>query len=319
MLLDRRNLMGAIAAAAAGPAAARMQPGRVPLRHDAVRSLIDRYVADGRVPGAVVALVEPGAAKPVFVSAGVTAFGGSARATPDTLWRIYSMTKPITGMAVMQRVATGELKLDQPIADIMPEFKAMQVLVDPAKSLESRPAVRPITVRHLLTHTAGFSYTIAGNGPLEKEYRRLGIQPGSVPAFLQPGDGALPDLQVMAASLAGLPLALDPGTAWRYSISLDVAGALLERLTGMSFDKVLEQQLLGPLGMRDTGFWARDPARLAANYLWTAPGTTAPLAKPIPISAMPVASTTSRGNGTNSGMIGMKPSGFLRWMMPTPK
>ena len=306
MMLDRRRLLAAIAAAAAGPAAARLQPVQAPLRHDAVQALIENYVAQGRVPGAVVALIEPGGAKPVFVSAGVTAFGGTAKATPDTLWRIYSMSKPITGMAVMQRVATGELKLDQPIADIMPEFKAMRVLIDPAKGLESREAARPITVRHLLTHTAGFSYTIAGNGPLEKEYKRLGIQPGSVPAFLQPGDGALPDLQVMAQSLAGLPLALDPGTAWKYSISLDVAGALLERLTGMSFDQVLEQQILGPLGMKDTGFWAKDKTRLAANYLWTAPGTTKVLEKPIPISVLEKDGFTTRPRllSGGGGMVG---------------
>lgn len=298
--VDRRQMLQAIAMAAAGAGAAGRAgaqlplPPLAPLRHDAVQSLIDEYVAQGRVPGAVVALVEPGKHKPVFVSAGVTAFGGSTKVTPDTLWRVYSMSKPITAMAIMQRVATGELKLDQPIADIMPEFRQMTVLIDPAKGLESRPAARPITVRHLLTHTAGFSYSINGNGPLEKEYRRIGIQPGSVPAFLQPGEGPLPDLQVMATALAGLPLALDPGTAWKYSVGLDVAGALLERLTSKTFDTVLEQQILGPLGMRDTGFWAQDKARLAANYLWTAPGTTKRLDKPIPISLLEKDGFTTR-------------------------
>ena len=285
----------AAAGGTAGRAAAQLPLRRLaPLRHDAVQQMIDAYVAKGAVPGAVVALIEPGRHKPVFVSAGVTAFGGTEKATPDTLWRLYSMSKPITGMAIMQRVATGELQLDQPIADIMPEFKDMKVAIDPAKGLESRPAARPITIRHLLTHTAGFTYAINGNGPLEREYKRMGIQPGSVPAFLQPGEGALPDLQVMATALAGLPLALDPGTAWKYSVSLDVAGALLERLTGKSFDQVLEQQILGPLGMADTGFWAKDRSRLAANYLWTAPGTTARLEKPIPISALEKDGFTTR-------------------------
>jgi CubicO group peptidase (beta-lactamase class C family) len=295
LAFDRRQMLSAIAMAAAGPAAAQLpMPRQAPLRHDAVQSLVDAYVAKGAVPGAVVALVEPGRHKPVFVSAGVTAFGGSDKATPDTLWRLYSMSKPITAMAIMQRVAMGELRLDQPVAEIMPEFKDMKVAIDPTKSLESRPAARPITIRHLLTHTAGFTYSINGNGPLEREYRRMGIQPGSVPAFLQPGDGALPDLQVMAAALAGLPLALDPGTAWKYSVSLDVAGALLERLTRQSFDQVLQQQIFGPLGMKDTAFWAKDKARLAANYLWTAPGTTKVLEKPIPISALEKDGFTTR-------------------------
>jgi CubicO group peptidase (beta-lactamase class C family) len=297
---DRRQMLQAIAVAAAGTGVASRAMAKAgdgalpPLRHDAVQSLIDAYVAQGRVPGAVVALVEPGKHKPVFVSAGVTAFGGSTKVTPDTLWRVYSMSKPITAMAVMQRVATGDLKLDQPIAEIMPEFRGMRVLVDPAGGLESRPATRAITVRHLLTHTAGFTYAINGNGPLEREYKRMGIQPGSVPAFLQPGEGPLPDLQVMATALAGLPLVQEPGTAWKYSVGLDVAGALLERLTSLTFDKVLQQQILGPLGMTDTGFWAQDKARLAANYLWTAPGTTKRLDKPIPISVLEKDGFTTR-------------------------
>jgi CubicO group peptidase (beta-lactamase class C family) len=193
------------------------------------------------------------------------------------------MSKPVTAWAVMQRVAAGELALDEPIAQHMPEFARMQVLIDPKAGLESRPANTPITVRHLLTHTAGFSYAISGNGPLEREYKRLGIQPGSVPGFLQPGEGALPDLQAMAAFLAGLPLALEPGTAWKYSVGLDVAGALLERVAGETLDRVLERQLFGPLGMASTGFWARDAQRLAGNYLWVDRKTGKPSAAPDPV------------------------------------
>ncbi|WP_164156943.1 serine hydrolase domain-containing protein [Sandarakinorhabdus rubra] len=289
--LDRRNLLGALAAAAAGsamarPAMAQIGLGRrqpAPLRHDAVQSLIDAYVKEGRVPGAVVALVEPGAHRPVFLTAGVTQFGGSETVSPDTLWRIYSMSKPITAWAVMQRVAAGDLRLDQPIAEILPEFARMSVAIDPTKGLEARPTDRPITVRHLLTHTAGFTYAINGNGPLEREYRRLGIQPGSVPGFLQPGDGPLPDLQAMTAYLAGLPLALEPGTAWKYSVSLDVAGALLERLTGQTLDRILDQQLFSPLGMASSGFWARDASRLAANYFWADLETGKPTGTPTPV------------------------------------
>lgn len=281
--LDRRTLLSALAAAAAAPATAQLARRPAPLRHDAVQSLIDAYVKDGRVPGAVVALMEPGAHKPVFLTAGVSMFGGSDKVSPDTLWRIYSMSKPVTAWAVMQRVAAGELALDEPIAQHMPEFARMQVLIDPKAGLESRPASTPITVRHLLTHTAGFSYAISGNGPLEREYKRLGIQPGSVPGFLQPGEGALPDLQAMTAFLAGLPLALEPGTAWKYSVGLDVAGALLERVAGETLDRVLERQLFGPLGMASTGFWARDAQRLAGNYLWVDRKTGKPSATPDPV------------------------------------
>ncbi len=283
MHLDRRTMMGALVAAAAGPALAQRPKQPVPLKPDAVQSLIDEYVKLGRVPGAVVALIEPGTHRPQYLTAGVTAFGGSEKVSPDTLWRIYSMSKPVTAWAVMQRIAMGDLALDQPIAEILPEFARMRVLIDPAKGLESRPTDTPITVRHLLTHTAGFSYAISGNGPLEREYKRLGIQPGSVPGFLGPGDGPLPDVRAMSAFLAGLPLALEPGTAWKYSVSLDVAGALLEKLTGETFDRVLERQLFGPLGMASTGFWARDAARLAANYVWVDPRTGKPTETPAPV------------------------------------
>jgi CubicO group peptidase (beta-lactamase class C family) len=280
---DRRTMLGALVTAAAGPVAAQGTRQPKALRPEAVQSLIDDYVAKGRVPGAVVALIEPGAHRPLYLSAGVTEFGGKAKVTPDTLWRIYSMSKPVTAWAVMQRIAAGDLGLDQPIAEILPEYKSMRVLVDPAKSLESRPVETAITVRHLLTHTAGFSYAISGNGPLEREYKRLGIQPGSVPGFLQPGDGPLPDVQAMSGLLGGLPLALEPGKAWKYSVSLDVAGALLERVAGMPLDRVLDMQLFGPLGMTSSGFWARDASRLAANYLWIDPRTGTPTDTPTPV------------------------------------
>lgn len=280
--IDRRAMLGALAAAAATPAGAQRREAAA-LKPEAVQSLIDAYVAQGRVPGAVVALVEPGAHRPMFLAAGTTQFDGSVKAGADTLWRIYSMSKPITAWALMQRVATGELRLDQPIAEIMPEFNGMAVLLDPARSLEARPATRAITVRHLITHTAGLSYAINGNGPLEQEYRRLGIQPGSVPGFLRPGEGPLPDLGAMAGLLANLPLVAEPGTVWRYSVGLDVAGALLERLTGQSLDRLLETQLFRPLGMASTGFWARDARRLAGNYLWVDPATGTRAEKPVPV------------------------------------
>ncbi len=267
LTLDRRAMLGAIAAAAvAGAARARGREAD----DGAVQGVIDQYVAAKRVPGAVVAVLRPGGFRPRFHVAGQTAFTGGMPVTPDTLWRVYSMSKPITALAVMQQVALGALTLDTPIADIMPEFKTMRVLVDPAKSLESRPTDKPILLRHLLTHTAGFSYSIVGNGPLEREYHRLGLLPGSGSAGAQPGDGPIPDLTGFATGLASLPLYQEPGTAWRYSVGLDLCGALLERLTGKRFDAVLAAQVFGPLGMADTGF-SVPPAklsRLSTNYAW---------------------------------------------------
>ena len=282
MTIDRRQILGSLAAAAlaagAGRAGAReSRPGFAD-----IRALVDKYIAEGRVPGAVIAVVTPGRHAPEFIAAGRTAFDGGGAMTPDSLFRIYSMTKPITAMAVMQQVALGKLRLDQPIADILPEYAAMQVLIDPAKGLESRPAKTQMTVRHLLTHTAGLSYSISGNGPLEKEYRRLGLLPGIGSLGVQPGDGAIPDLQGFVRALATLPLHAEPGTLWRYSVALDLAGGLLERLTGKRFDTVLDTQLFGPLGMASTRFSVApgDLPRLTSNYAWVGRDQK-PLAKPL--------------------------------------
>jgi CubicO group peptidase (beta-lactamase class C family) len=274
MTIDRRQMLGAIAATAfAAKGAGAREPAA---EFAAVQALIDRYVAEGKVPGAVVAVVRPAPLRPLFLKAGKTAFEGGAPVDEDTLWRVYSMTKPITAMAVMQQIALGKLRLDQPISEILPEYRTMQVLIDPTKSLDSRPASTPITVRHLLTHTAGLSYTISGNGPLEKEYRRLGLMPGIGTAGRQPGDGDIPDLQGFTRALATLPLHAEPGTLWRYSVALDLAGGLLERLTGQRFDEILARQLFAPLGMASTGFSVapKDLPRLSSNYAWIKPDQT---------------------------------------------
>ncbi|QMW23307.1 serine hydrolase domain-containing protein [Sandaracinobacteroides saxicola] len=235
--------------------------------HAAVKALIERYVAEGKVAGAVVGYVTPGAFRPVYLTAGKTAFDGEA-VTPDTIHRVYSMTKPVTGMAVMQQVALGRLTLDTPVSDILPAYKDMQVAVDPAKSLESVPAKAPILVRHLLTHTAGLTYHIMGNGPLQQAYRRAGLMPGVGRLGAQPGDGAQPNLTGFVEALAKLPLRSEPGKEWHYSVALDLAGGVLEKVTGKTLDAVFAEQLLGPCGMPDTGFRlsAAQGRRLSTNY-----------------------------------------------------
>jgi len=280
--LDRRQMLAAIATSALAAGAGAPAFARLSARYPATQALIDGYVAKGLVPGAIVGIVKPGRFDPTWLTAGQTLFEGGSPVSPSTVWRLYSMTKPVTGIAVMQQVAAGKLGIDTPIADIMPEFRRMRVLTDPEKSLESRPAERPILVRHLLTHSAGFTYTIAGNGPLETEYRRMGILPMSSAGQLQPGDAPAPDLGTYVQRLARLPLHYEPGTKWRYSVGIDVAGALLERLTGKTLDRVLAEQIFDPLGMRDTGFWldAERQRRLAGLYAWVDPKTFKPSGKP---------------------------------------
>jgi hypothetical protein len=107
------------------------------------------------------------------------------------------------------------------------------VLVDPAKDLTARPAKGALSIRHLLTHSGGLTYAFLGEGPLEREYRRLGLQPGTGRLGMRPGDGAQPELQGFAERLSTLPLVSDPGTAWRYSVSLDLLGRCWRRFTGV--------------------------------------------------------------------------------------
>ena len=236
------------------------------------QALLDGYVRDGKMPGAVGAF-GVGPLPTVFVQSGRIADGASAAAAgPDSLWRIYSMTKPVTGFAAMLLVEDGKLKLDQPISDFIPAFKNMRVLTDPANSLNSRPAARPITVRHLVTHTAGLGYNIITTGPLKAEYEKRGILPGAISAQTEAQARTVrpASLQEFATRLAGLPLIADPGTKWSYSVSLDLMGAVVEKASGMSFEQFLQRRLFAPLGMRST-YWTvpqSEVGRFATNYLY---------------------------------------------------
>jgi CubicO group peptidase (beta-lactamase class C family) len=276
---QRRALLQAAAAGATLAAA----PGfaRTATRYEALEAFLDAQLKAGRVPGAIVAIVRPGRFRPDYIAAGTTEFGGGRAVDRHTLFRIFSMTKCVTGVAAMQAVGDGKLSIDTPVGDVLPAFSRMTVLLDPAKDLSARPAEKPMRLRHLLTHSAGLSYTISGDGPLEREYRRLGLAPTGSLAF-RPGDTPAPDLQTFAERLATVPLVFEPGTSWRYSVSLDLAGALLEKLDGKPLDRVYEDRLFRALGMNDTGFVVapRDRDRFAAAYGWVDPETMKPVDKP---------------------------------------
>ncbi|MBO9622186.1 MAG: beta-lactamase family protein [Sphingomonas sp.] len=234
------------------------------------QALADRYVAEGHVPGAVVAFAQ-GDAAPTIVAAGRIASEPNApKADVDSLWRVYSMTKPITGIAAMILIEEGKLKLDQPISDFIPAFRNMKVLVDPARDLTSRPATRQITVRHLLTHTAGLGYNIITKGPLLDEYNRLGINPAQVSAALEPGMRAArpKSLEEFANRVATLPLIAEPGSKFSYSIALDLLGRVIEVASGVPFDRFVDTRILAPLRM-NASYWtvpADKAGILATNY-----------------------------------------------------
>ena len=238
------------------------------------QALFDGYVRDGKMPG-VVGAFGVGDGPTIFVAAGRIGDEPGARAAdPDSLWRVYSMTKPITALAAMLLIEDGKLRLDQPVSDFFPGFAHMRVLTSPDTSLDAVPATHPILIRNLLTHTAGLGYNIITKGPLLHEYERLGILPGALNAKTEAEARLVRprSLQEFAARVATLPLIAEPGTKWRYSIGMDVMGAVIERASGMPFDRFVQARIFGPLGMRSS-YWtvpAREKARLATNYAFAA-------------------------------------------------
>jgi CubicO group peptidase (beta-lactamase class C family) len=185
----------------------------------------------------------------------------------DTIFRIYSMSKPITTAAVMMLMEEGRFYLNDPIAKFMPEFSEMEVqteTTDPKTgevTVDTKPATRPITVRDLVRHTAGFTYGIFGNTNVDQEYRKAGI--------LTVGN----NLEETTNRLAKLPLRFEPGTQFHYSVSVDVAGRLVEVVSGMPFDQFLRERMFEPLGMTDTGFRVPRDDRKRFAILYTPKGT----------------------------------------------
>ena len=239
-------------------------------RWAAVRKLLNGYVAGKKMAGAIVA-VSYGDAAPAYLAAGTIALDSSARFDEHSVCRIYSMTKPVTGIAATLLVEDGTIRLDQPVADVLPEFREVKVAIDIEKSLDSRPATK--TMRHLLTHTSGLaSWTPLSSGPalLHVAYRERGITPGNAGERLnRPGYGPQArSLVEMVERLAALPLAYEPGTVYKYSIGTDVMAPVIERASGKKYEAFLHDRLFAPLGMVSTGFQVRpqDAARLTTNY-----------------------------------------------------
>ena len=239
-------------------------------QYPGLRSEIAAYVAAKKAAG-IVAAIGYGKERPEFISAGTLAITSKTKMDPNSLFRCYSMTKPITGMAAMILIGEGKMTLDQPIADFLPEFASMRVMTDPENSLESVPAKNPITVRHLLTHTAGLGYTIVSKGPYLKALNENGLSPAvplkvKIPGF--GGDAApTPDLKTFAERLATLPLIAEPGTKWSYSLSLDLMGRVIEVASGMDFEQFLTKRIFKPLKMTSSYFQLpkSEVKRFAAN------------------------------------------------------
>jgi CubicO group peptidase (beta-lactamase class C family) len=235
-----------------------------------IRTVMNGHVAAKRIPGAFGLIARRGkiAYQEAFGMADVEA-GKPMQA--DTIHRIYSMTKPITSVAVLMLYEEGKFQLNEPVAKYLPEFAKMQVAVeekDPQTGqavMKTVPARRPITIRDLLRHTAGLTYGVFGDTVVDREYRKAKIL----------GQGNLAEF---VTQLAAIPLQYEPGTRWHYSVSVDVLGRLVEVLSGKPFDQFLQERIFTPLEMRDTGFTvpASKKDRFAKLYTITKEGKLQP-------------------------------------------
>lgn len=236
-----------------------------------VSALIARWVGPGKFPGMVAALGLPGQ-ETRFLTGGTDSFTDFDPQGADSLYRIYSMTKPITGMAAMLLIGEGKLALDQPLADILPKFAHMQVQKTYDGSItDLEPAKSLITIRELVTHTSGIGYSIIQRGPIREAFIDAGLVAGQVSRTKVPGlDRGQPvkSLALFADGLARMPLVYQPGTHWSYSNGLDLMGRVIEVVSGQSFDAFLKERLFDPIGMTSTFFQvpAGDAKRLTTNY-----------------------------------------------------
>jgi CubicO group peptidase (beta-lactamase class C family) len=230
-----------------------------PARLARIDAHLAAYVDDGRLPGIQITVSRHG--RIAHLSSYGSADIEAGRAVePDTLWRIYSMTKPITSVAAMMLFEQGAFELTDPISRWLPEFADPQVYIGgPANKPSTVPAAEPIRVWHLLTHTAGLTYAFHRVHVTDEIYRNAGFDFASPPGL---------DLAGCVAAWAKLPLAFEPGTEWLYSVATDVLGRLVEIWSGQPLDAFFRDHILNPLDMIDTGFSVapEDHNRLAALY-----------------------------------------------------
>jgi CubicO group peptidase (beta-lactamase class C family) len=276
--LSRRALIRGSALLAGGAALGTLPFGRAAFAHDVAESwpnvaaLANRYVSERKVANLFLTFGWGQQAHAHTVGGGTLSLARPTPVDENSLFRIYSMSKPITGMATMMLIDEGKLGLDQPVHEILPAFRDMQVLVDPAGPLENTvPAIRPITIRQLLTHTAGLGYQIISKGPLLAAYNEAGLVGGRVSRLPIPGFPPVtpaPGLAVWADRLAELPLMYQPATKWSYSCSIDLLGRVIEVASGMEFEAFLKARIFDPCGMTST--WMQVPqsevGRLTDNY-----------------------------------------------------
>ena len=252
------------AATATSPTAAPEEVGLSSERLERIASAIQKSMDDGRIAGGVSLVARHGKIA-YFKAVGNADRDAKKPMRTDSILRICSMSKPLTSVAVMMLYEEGRFTLNEPVSDFLPEFKNMKVLDPPWPQDKTSPpgalvdAKRPITIFHLLTHTSGLTY---GGARLSKAYRDAGVTTGLVQQEGTIAEGV--------KKMASVPLLFQPGDVWEYSLADDVLGRLVEVVSGMPFDKFLEERLFKPLGMKDTCFFLPEEkvARLATAYTY---------------------------------------------------
>jgi CubicO group peptidase (beta-lactamase class C family) len=252
-----------------------LDPGRL----ERLDRYLDGLVANGRHRGSMVVVTRGG--KVAHVSArGDRDADAGVPVEADTIWRIYSMTKPITSVAAMMLYEEGALALTDPVAKFIPSFADVRVYRKGAAAAPvTAPAAEEMTVWHLLTHTAGLTYSWQFANPVDEAYRIAGFLPDLRCEY---------DLAEACDRWAALPLLFEPGTEWNYSHATDVVGRIIELVSGQSLDEFFAQRICAPLGMSDTGFAVpeAEQGRLAALYFHDPQTAKAvPNPAPDPISA----------------------------------
>jgi CubicO group peptidase (beta-lactamase class C family) len=254
-------ILAATAAAQELPTAKPESVGLSSERLERIGKTVQKDIDDKRIAGAVTLVLRHGQVA-FFKAQGMQDREASKPMRPDTIFRICSMSKPITTAAVMILYEEGHFLLEDPVSKYLPEFKNPKVLVKPANGGEpyTIPATHEITIRDLLRHTSGLTYN--WNPDLGRIYTEANVATG-----LLPYDGTIGD---SVERLAKLPLLFNPGEHWEYSLSVDVLGRLVEVVSGKPFDEFLRTRIFEPLGMKDTYFFPPDNKldRLATAYTY---------------------------------------------------
>src|ERR1700722_8155599 len=230
-----------------------------PARLERIDKHFARYVDQQKLAGWLITVARHG--KLAYVSSyGQRDLEAGLPVEPDTLWRIYSMTKPITSVAAMMLYEEGGFELTDPVSKYIPSFADVRVFAGGSDiSYKTVPATEPIRIWHLLSHTSGLTYGFMRNHPVDAIYRAGGFEWGS-----PRGE----DLEAVCDRFAAFPLLFQPGSEWSYSVATDVLGRVVEVVSGQRLDEFFASRFFGPLGMTDSAFQAPagEPGRLAALY-----------------------------------------------------